>query len=158
MKWIFSAFLTAVFLTGCSSNGRVNEKAYLRAASLDGDRMTFVFYSEDDETVSVSAEAPEDAKKKAEIAVGKEIFTGHTELLILNDCDNSPVLEYMLHKWNVSPSCMVVRDKKNGEKMLRERSVEDLTGAVRCAQKQGLAPECSIIDVLSEELRTEAQN
>lgn len=153
MKMVLPVFLAATLLTGCSSNGRVNEKAYLRAASLDDDRITFVFYSEDDETVSVSAESPNDAKKKAEIAVGKEIFTGHTELVILNNCDDSTVLEFMLHKWNVSPSCMVVRDEKNGEKLLRERSVDDLIGAVKCAQKQGLAPECSIIDVLSEELK-----
>lgn len=158
MKWLVTAFLAAALITGCSSNGRVNEKAYLRAASLDGDRMTFVFYSEDDETVSVSAEDPESAKDKAEIAVGKKIFTGHTELVILNDCDSPTVLEYMLHKWDVSPSCMIVRDEKNGEKILRERSVEDLTGAVKCAQKQGLAPECSIIDVLSEELKNSSRN
>lgn len=153
MKKIIIAFCAVMTLTGCSSDGRVNEKAYLRAAALDGDRMTFVFYSEDDSAVTITADTPETAKSQAELAVGKEIFTGHTELILLNDCDNREILDYLLHKWKLSPSCMVVLDEKNGERLLTEKKVENLTGALKCAHEQGIAPEYGIVEVLSKELK-----
>ncbi|MDE6788509.1 MAG: hypothetical protein K2J47_04225, partial [Ruminococcus sp.] len=38
-------------LTGCSSHGNVSTKAYLRAAALDGNKLTFAFYSEEQEAI-----------------------------------------------------------------------------------------------------------
>lgn len=150
MKRLFLIFPIAIMLTGCGSNGNVNDKAYLRAAAIDGGRVTFSFYSEEDKVVSVNAEAPENAKSSAELAMGKEIFTGHTELIILKDCDALETLDNMLHDWKVSPSCRVAESETSGEEILKLRNAEELANVIDTAQEKGLAPKCDIVTVLGE--------
>ena len=58
-KMLMLLLFPAVLLTGCSSRGNVNEKAYLRAAAVDGDSVTFVFFNEDEGTVTVPLSDPE---------------------------------------------------------------------------------------------------
>lgn len=150
MRRIFLIFSIAAMLTGCSSNGNVNDKAYLRAAAVDGGRVTFSFYSEEDKVVSVNAEDPEIARSSAELAMGKEIFTGHTELIMLKDCDNLEILDNMLHKWKVSPSCRVAEAEISGEEILKLRNAEELANVIDAAREKGLAPKCDIVTVLGE--------
>lgn len=149
MKRIFLTFPMIALLTGCSSHGNVNDKAYLRAAAIDGDRVTFSFYSEEDKVISVNVRNPEKAKSAAELAMGKEIFTGHTELVVAGDCDILEVLDNMLHEWKVSPSCRVAEAKTSGEELLNSRSAEELADVIDTAHEKGLAPKCDIITVLS---------
>lgn len=140
--------LGIITLTGCSSHGNVSTKAYLRAAALDGNKLTLAFYSEEQETVTVTADNPAEAKKIAELSIGMEIFTGHTELIMLKNRDNLETLDYILHEWKVSPSCMIAQPEYNGRTVLALTDPENLTGSIRTAQKQELAPECDIITVL----------
>lgn len=153
MLLIFSA----VLLTGCSSRGNVNEKAYLRAAAVDGDSVTLVFFNEDEGTVTVPMGDPEKAKPAAELLIGKEIFTGHTEIVLLGDCDRKEILEYILKQWRVSPSCMAAESKGKGEIILKARNPEQLTGIIEQAQKKELVPSCDIITVLSRLLDGEPE-
>lgn len=136
-------------LTGCSSHGNVSTKAYLRAAALDGNKLTFSFYTKEQKPITVTAENPAEAKEIAELAVGKEIFTGHTELIMLKNCDNLETLDFMLHEWKLSPSCMIAKPKYNGRNILAQTDSENLTGSIKIAQEQELAPKCDIITVLS---------
>ncbi len=154
MMLIFSAAL----LTGCSSRGNVNEKAYLRAAAVDENSATFVFFNKDEGAVTVPLSDPERAKSAAELAIGKEIFTGHTEIVLLGDCDREKVLEYILKQWRVSPSCMAAESEGKGEIILKGRDPEQLTGIIEQAQKKNLAPSCDIITVLSRLLDGEPEN
>jgi len=149
MKRIFLTFPIIAMLTGCSSHGNVNDKAYLRAAAIDGGRVTFSFYSEEDGVLSVNAESPENAKSAAELALGKEIFTGHTELVVTGECDALKILDSMLHEWKVSPSCRVAEAETSGEEVLNQRSAEELADVIDTAREKGLAPKCDIITVLS---------
>lgn len=142
--------LGIITLTGCSSHGNVNAKAYLRATALDGNKLTLAFYSEEQEAITVTADNPAEAKKIAELSIGKEIFTGHTELIMLKDCDNLEVLDFMLHEWKLSPSCMIAQPEYNGRIVLAQANPENLTGSIKIAQKQELAPKCDIITVLGE--------
>ncbi|MCM1132184.1 MAG: hypothetical protein NC340_01800 [Ruminococcus flavefaciens] len=137
-------------LTGCSSHGNVSTKAYLRAMALDGNKLTLAFYSEEQEAITVTAENPAEAKEIAELSIGKEIFTGHTELVILKNCDNLETLDFMLHEWKLSPSCMIAKPKYNGRMILAQADPENLTGSIKIAQKQELSPKCDIITVLSD--------
>lgn len=148
---------SAVLLTGCSSRGNVNEKTYLRAAAVDGDSVTFVFFNEDEGTVTVPLSDPEKAKPAAELAIGKEIFTGHTEIVLLGDCDREEVLKHILKKWRVSPSCMAVESDGKGEIILKARNPKRLTGIIEQAQEKDLAPKCDIITVLSRLLDGEPE-
>lgn len=143
----FLLLLAVVTLTGCSSHGNVSTKAYLRALALDGNKLTLAFYEEQD-AVTVTADNPAEAKEIAELSIGKEIFTGHTELVMLKNCDNLETLDFMLHEWKLSPSCMIAQPKYNGRTVLALADPENLTGSIRLAQQQELAPECDIITVL----------
>ncbi len=143
----FLLLLAVVTLTGCSSHGNVSTKAYLRAMALDGNKLTLAFYEEQD-AVTVTADNPEEAKKIAELSIGKEIFTGHTELVLLKNCNNLETLDFMLHEWKLSPSCMIAQPEYNGRTILATADPENLTGSIRIAQQQKLAPKCDIITVL----------
>ncbi|MDE5570003.1 MAG: hypothetical protein K2I82_05055 [Ruminococcus sp.] len=136
-------------LTGCSSHGNVSTKAYLRAAALDGNKLTFAFYSEEQEAITVTADNPAQAKEIAELSIGKEIFTGHTELIMLKNCNNLETLDFMLHEWKLSPSCMIAQPEYNGRTILAQAEPENLTGSIKIAQKQDISPKCDIITVLS---------
>lgn len=144
----FLLLLAVATLTGCSSHGNVSTKAYLRAAALDGNKLTFAFYSEEQEAITVTADNPAEAKKIAELSIGKEIFTGHTELVMLKNCDNLETLDFMLHEWKLSPSCMIAQPEYNGRTVLALADPENLTGSIKIAQQQELAPKCDIITVL----------
>lgn len=156
-KTLMLLLFSAVLLTGCSSRGNVNEKAYLRAAAVDGDSVTLVFFNEDEGTVTVPLSDPEKAKPAAELAIGKEIFTGHTEIVLLGDCDREEVLKHILKKWRVSPSCMAVEAEGKGEIILKARNPKQLTGIIEQAQEKDLAPKCDIITVLSRLLDGEPE-
>lgn len=149
VKRFLLLFLGIITLTGCSSHGNVSTKAYLRAAALDGNKLTLAFYSEEQEAITVTADNPAQAKKIAELSIGKEIFTGHTELILLKNCDNLKTLDFMLHEWKLSPSCMIAQPEYNGRMILAQAQPENLTGSIRTAQKQNISPECDIITVLS---------
>ncbi|MDE5854199.1 MAG: hypothetical protein K2H19_03960 [Ruminococcus sp.] len=147
-KFLFLA-IGLLMLTGCSSNGNVNKKAYLKAVALDGNKLTLSFFSDEDGVITVTAKNPEEAKSIAELSVGKKIFTGHTELILLKNCNNLETLDYILHEWKVSPSCMVAQPEFNGRTILAQKKSEELTGSIKIAQEQDLAPECDIITILS---------
>ena len=138
---LFAAFL----LTGCGNAGLVHDKAYLRAAAVDGSTVTFSFFS-DIPPVTVTAGSPGEGKAAAELIEGKEIFTGFTELIILGDCSPCGTLTAMLNEWKVSPSCLTVSGEGS---LLLDNPPELLEGCVRQAQAQGKAPECDIVTILS---------
>lgn len=145
---LLAAAAAAMTLTGCAADVDVSKKSYLRAAAVDGESITFSFFAEEDEVMTVTADSPEKAKSAAELAAGKEIFTGYTELIVLGDCDSRETLSFMLREWKVSPSCIVACPKGSGEELLSARTAEELEGAVKAAQKQELAGECDVITAL----------
>lgn len=149
LKKMLLMFIGIITLTGCSSHGNVSTKAYLRAAALDGDSLTLAFFSEEQEDITITAENPAQAMEIAELSIGKEIFTGHTELILLKNCDNLEILDFMLHEWKLSPSCMIAKPEFNGRLILAKKNPEELTGSIKIAQNQGLAPECNVITILS---------
>ncbi len=143
-----------ISLTGCENSGLVNDKHYLRAVSItEGTEaeLTLVFFTENDEEVTVSGRDISTAIKNAEILTGKKIFTGYTELAILGDCNYEDTLELLLNDWKVSPTCIITHSDEGAE-ILSQRSVETLTGSVKRAQKQGKAPDCGIISVIGDVL------
>lgn len=152
MKYRFIAALSALItLTGCASDGKVNDKNYLRAAAVDGNRVTMSFFS--DENVTVTAGSLSEAKTSAELRTGKEIFTGYTELIVIDSENCADVLTYILSEWKVSPECIVAESDISGEKLLNERTPEELEGAVRAAQKHSLTGKCDIVTVLGSLLK-----
>lgn len=140
--------LAAGLLTGCASDGNVSDKRYLRAASVGEGTVTLAFFPEGSETVTVSAKTPDEALSAAELGGGSEIFTGYTELIILDGCDSAGTLEFMLSEWKVSPSCIVACPEGSGAELLAGRTAEELEGAVKVAQEQELAGRCDIVTVL----------
>lgn len=151
MKRIFfaSAATAALIISAGCASGRIHERSYLRAAAISrSGQLTFAFFDEDERIVS-TGENIDAAKSSAELIGGKPVFTGYTELVIVDGEDTLPLLEHMLEHWKLSPSCTVVYSS-SGEELLREYDAEHLIGITEQAVKQGIAPECDIITVLGE--------
>ena len=147
-----AAVLALVSSAGCSS-GRIHERSYLRAAAVSNSgQLTFSFFNEDD-TVAGFGNDIDSAKSSAELIGGKPIFTGYTELIIIDGKDSLATLDHMLESWKLSPSCTVVYSD-NGEELLRNNDAELLIGITEQAVKQGIAPRCDIITVLGELCRS----
>jgi len=143
-----AAVLGLISAAGCAS-GRISEKSYLRAAAISDNRqLTFCFFDED-KTVVGTGDDTDSAKKAAELMCGRPVFTGFTELIIVDGKNSLMLLEHMLDSWRLSPSCTVVYSD-NGEELLRDKGAELLIGTAHEAVKQGIAPECDIITVLGE--------
>ena len=148
MILVSAAVITLISASGCTS-GRIHEKSYLRAAAVsDNGQLAFAFFNEDD-TIVGTGDDMDAAKSSAELLGGKPIFTGYTELVIVDGEDSLGRLDHMLDSWKLSPSCTVVYSD-NGEKLLREHGAELLIGMTEQAVKQGIAPQCDIITVLGE--------
>ena len=144
-----SAAVTALILSAGCASGRIHERSYLRAAAISrSGQLTFSFFDEDEPIVGSGSDI-DSAKSSAELIGGKPVFTGYTELVIVDGEDSLPLLEHMLEHWKPSPSCTVVYSG-SGEELLRENDAEHLIGITEQAVKQGIAPECDIITVLGE--------
>lgn len=146
MRKLIAAAISAVFLTGCSA-GNISSRKYIRAVSVEEEKTSIAFYGEEGDKFT-SADSPEKICKTAEIGLGKSVFTGHTELIILGDCDYRENLEYFLTEWKVSPTCIVAYGGDNASYILREGDAEQLAESIRYAEEQGKAPESGIVDVL----------
>jgi hypothetical protein len=151
-KTFFSAVLafTTAFVTGCSS-GRIHEKSYLRAVSVTGygDKTTVLAFFGEDETVSAVGYDLDQARYSAELKSGRDLFTGYTELIIVDGNECRDILWHILYKWKVSPSCKVVYCEDGGE-LLERYGAEQLIGISEQAVKKGMVPECSVITVLGK--------
>lgn len=150
-KIILSGMIILFTFTGCASNGRVHDKNYLRAVSVSGGEeektVTFTFFDKDGKYITTSGKNIDEAREIAELRTGRKIFTGYTEMIVTDGQNSIDTLEFMLHKWKVSPSCIITysEDTQN----IFSSSVEKLTGSVDNAVRQGKAPECDIITVMS---------
>ncbi len=154
-KFVFLSLMimTAFSFCSCASNGRFHVSSYLRPFSISGDEektVTFTFFTKDGKYITTSGSDINSAKELAELKTGRKIFTGYTEMILLDDYNSIDTLEFMLHKWKVSPSCIVAYAGEDAENIFGNSTVERLSGSVHTAIKQGKSPECDIITVLSE--------
>lgn len=143
-KFIFLGIILLFTLTGCESNGRVHNKNYLRAIAISENNVTFNFFN-DDEIITINTNDLDFAKESAEIFAGKKIFTGYTEIILIDKPNSIDTLEFILKKWNVSPSCLIAYSNND----IFENSIENLTDSINMAIKQKKIPECDIITVMS---------
>ncbi|MBE6862075.1 MAG: hypothetical protein E7497_04130 [Ruminococcus sp.] len=149
---LFAAAVGAILLTGCKSSDRVHDKNYVRALALSGHEgkiAVFDFYDEESKPYASAGEDFDALREKAELELGKTLFTGHTELIVLGDCDFTASLEFLLNEWKVSPSCLVVYSDEKEWYNIEEGKTDVLADSVRNAVKQGKSPECDIVTVLS---------
>lgn len=150
LKRIILLILLTIPLTGCASTGRVHDKQYLRCAVISGNEtktLTLSFFTDEDSVISVTADDIDDALEQAELKCGMTIFTGYTELVVLDDTDALDTLVYLLKEWKVSPSCLVT---KGSAEVLKNNSAEVLAGSVKRSAAQGKSPESDLITALSE--------
>lgn len=146
---ILPALLFA-FLTGCAS-GKIHEKSYLRAAAVSGENggaLSLAFF-DDDTVVEAAGRDMHDALKAAALKTGKPVFTGYTELIIIDGTNCRDRLVHMLNDWKVSPSCLVIYCGDSGE-LLKKWDTEKLIGAAKQAVEQGNAPNCDMITLLGK--------
>ncbi len=153
MKKVFLVLMTALmwsFATGCAP-GKIHERSYLRAAAISGSQkkeVALVFF-EEDERLNAEGGDMKSLMSNAELIRGRDIFTGYTELVIVDGMECRGLLAHMLNKWRISPSCMVVCCK-DGKSLLEEYGAERLIGISEQAVKQGIAPESDIVTVLGQ--------
>ncbi|MBO5104654.1 MAG: hypothetical protein J6B74_06315 [Ruminococcus sp.] len=158
IKILLVSLIIITSFCGCESNGRVHDKNYLRAVSVSGNEektVTFTFFTKDGKYITTSGKDIDSAKKLAELQTGRKIFTGYTEMILIDNINTTDTLTYMLHKWKVSPSCIVAYAGENAEEIFENSTVERLCGSVKTAVKQGSSPKCDIITVLGELLDNE---
>lgn len=139
--------------TGCRDAGHVHSKYYVRAIALSGTAektIAFDFYNEKAEPHYQRGKSFETIKKDSETELGKELFTGHTELILLSDCDYASELEFLLTEWKVSPSCVVIYADGGLRSITEELDAERLAASARKAEENGEIPQCDIVTVLSE--------
>ncbi|MCD7891142.1 MAG: hypothetical protein LUG26_05065 [Ruminococcus sp.] len=149
ISMICAAVLAAASLTGCDS-GRIYNKNYVRAAAVWGDtgsEAVIAFYDEEG-IYSASGRDLQEIIRNTEIGVGKSVFTGHTELIILGECDYAETLTFLLNEWRVSPSCQVVYGGESAADVLEKLDAEALADSVSQAVEQGRAAPCDIVTVL----------
>lgn len=147
-----AAALALMSSAGCAS-GRIHERSYLRAAAVSrSGQLTFSFFDEDNTVIGIGDDI-DSAKSSAELVGGKPVFTGYTELVIVDGEGSLELLDHMLDSWRLSPSCTVVYSS-SGEELLRDNDAERLIGITEQAVKQGIAPQCDIITVLGELCRS----
>ena len=153
---VLAAVVCTSGLSGCAASKRVYDKSYLRAAAVGGTdkkTLTLTFYDEDSAVIGIGDDI-DSAKHDAELQIGKEIFTGHTEIVITDENDVAERLQYFLNDWKVSPTC-VVAVGQDGSELLQNTDAEILLGSVKQAKEQKIAPDCDIITVLGKLLRSE---
>lgn len=154
MKRILSALISMIMLTGCAS-GNISNREYIRGIYIGADEISVGFYGEDREIFSSENDSPETICETAALALGKEIFTGHTELIVLGDCDRRKVLEYLLREWKVSPSCVVI----SGDELPENDKIEQTAESVRIAEKMNDEKSHNIVAVLKNiKKQTERSN
>lgn len=149
---ILAMSAAVILCTGCSGAEQVHDKNYVRAVAVAGDdakAAVFAFYGDNEEPIAAVGDNLDELRSEAELNTGKSLFTGHTELVVLGECDYSATLEYLLNEWKVSPSCLVVYGGPYAAYALKNFDAEKLTDAVRKAIEQGKVPECDIVTVLS---------
>ena len=150
MKRIILSIIAVLSLTSCGTR-QVHDKYYVKTLYISGkDRMTakMTFFNNDSAAITASGSAFDEIKEKCELSSGKSIFTGHTEVIVLNDCYARETLDFMLNDWKVSPSCRVVLASKNADSITAD--------VIDIATEQKKAPQCDIITILSDLNRSEA--
>ncbi|HAP79354.1 MAG TPA: hypothetical protein DCQ78_04170 [Ruminococcus sp.] len=155
IKLLFIPVAVSALLSGCTYQ-EVQEKAYLRGMSVCGNNSKTVsmnFYNKDSKPSKSKGENFESILENSEIKSGKSIFTGHTEIIILGECDYTETLRFMLEEWKVSPSCLIVYGGNNSEKIIENTDSGELADMVRTAVKQNKIPESDIITILSSLLK-----
>ena len=94
--FVSAAFMALLSVTGCAS-GRIHEKSYLRAVSVSGNQLVFSLFNIDGVIVGAGDDM-HSARRSAELIGGKPIFTGYTELVIVDGEDSLGVLGNMLRE------------------------------------------------------------
>ena len=149
-----------VLNAGCGEAGHVHSRYYVRAIAVSGNdqkMLAFDFYNEDAEPFRQTGESFDSIKKAAEISLGKEIFTGHTELILMKDCEYTEDLVFLLREWKVSPSCVVVYADGSIKRITESVDGKRLADSVRKASDSGEIPVCDITTVLSGLLSEKAE-
>lgn len=153
-KLILISLIPAI-LCGCTHQ-EVQEKAYLRSMSVSGNDLKTVsmnFYNKDSEPTKAQNNSFDGILENSEVKSGKSIFTGHTELIVLGECDYTETLRFILEEWKVSPSCIVIYGGDNSENIISDTDSGKLADSIRTAVKQNKIPENDIITVLSSLLK-----
>ena len=115
---------------------------------MDPGQVTFEFFEGD--PLTVPAETLDGALRSAEFILGRRIFTGYTELIVLGELPAEEILGEMLTGWRVSPECMVVGSTGSAGEVLTEATGRLLEGSAKLAAERGEAPESRMISVLSQ--------
>ena len=145
IKYLLAAAAAVLSLTGCGNTQEVQNKSYLRAVSINKEiTAVMAFYSETEENFSAHGNDLEELKDNAEISLGRTLFTGHTEMIVLGDCDYTETLTFLLNEWKISPSCMIISGDESAC-----RNASQTVDSVRRAVEKNEAPECDIVTVLS---------
>lgn len=147
--------LIPALMCGCTHQ-EVQEKAYLRSMSVSGNDFKTVsmnFYNKDSEPTKAENQSFDGILENSEVISGKSIFTGHTELIVLGECDYTETLRFMLEEWKVSPSCLIVYGGNNSGNIIENTDSGQLADSIRIAVKQNKIPENDIITILSSLLK-----
>lgn len=147
--------LICLLLCGCTS-GEVQEKIYLRCLSVSGNDIKSVsmnFYNKDSVPSKAKEKSFDEILNKIEVLNGKSVFTGHTEVIVLGECNYTATLQFLMEEWKVSPSCLVVYGGNYCDKIIENADSEKLANVLRTAVKQKIIPENDIITVLGNLLQ-----
>lgn len=155
MKYKLLIPFLMLFLCGCTSE-EVHHRSYMRGAAISGIEEKTVavsFYDEESETVSSKGESFDKIISEIELDNGKSVFTGHTEIIVLGECDYTNTLQFILEEWKVSPSCLIMYGGADSEEIITKSDSEKLANIIRTAVKQNIVPQNDIITVLSSLLQ-----
>lgn len=149
-KKIWAAlFLLCPILTGCSSES-VSDRLYAQAIGLSGNDPVQVYMQtfDKEETVSMEGCTAADAFRNGEASEGGTIFTGHTELLCVDQTFTPGAAEDLLFSQGFSPACKLLYTDIGS--YFSEGDGTQTVQTIRMAEKNGFLPVTDLATALEE--------
>lgn len=152
MKKLIFLFLPMIFLLGgCSRELEVRNRVFIQGIGIeyDGDIYSLCMRAfETDDLYKGSGVTFDEALREAQRISGKDIFTGHAELVVLSYKSDRQIEKMLINK-KISAGCLVVYDNEP-LKYIEENDAEKITGIVSILMKDDRGSKLSVCDAVNE--------
>lgn len=135
---------------GCDNQLEVRDRAFVQGAAIEYDDGYTVrlklfdnegFYDGKGKTF-------EEAVKNAGLSHGKDVFTGHTEIVVIRKNESDAILDSLVNE-DISTGCIVVFDE-DPVKYVEENNTEELVDIISGRERNGTEQKKSIRRIIND--------
>lgn len=158
MKRILTAAVLTLLLCGCSHKTEVRDKGFVRTIGCDnGDEQSVaVFLYGEDKAIDGKGSTIYSALENAEVTQGKNLFTGHLEMLVLSPGGIKDKLSVMIKNNRISPSCAIVMTSENAVGAVKDRKETEISDILKSSSRKGKVSRKNISEVLNDLLEEDS--